>query len=345
MQDSTGRASIFRRKCQLGAVRTGAYRDVLKVWLYAATVVLLGVWSSTFFYNAGKALAEVTANKRTNAGLKKLGEICRAAEFPAFYLATMVLIAVLLFLPFVETLDMKRTERGGATGQPLKKNPRGWLEWFTGCLLATGLFVLIGYGLLATGSFVWKPLRTEPIALLAKLLPWMVIGVLIQEGLFRGVILGIFLRALRPATAIGMAAVLFALVQVMVPPAGMNVADPDAAGVGFELFHRVIVRLESGEVLLKEVLPLIAMGGVLGYARFRSASLWLPMGLHAGWVLANGLFLAFARPLEREDALARMLSGASLGEGLIPMAGILLTGSIVYFLTESNRQPVPHGDV
>lgn len=345
MQDSTGRASIFRRKCQLGAVRTGAYRDVLKVWLYAATVVLLGVWSSTFFYNAGKALGEVTADKRTNAGLKKLGEICRAADFPMFYLATMGLIALVLFLPFVETLAMKRAGRGAAMGQPLKKNPRGWLEGFTGCLLATGLFVLIGYGLLVTGSFVWKPVQVEPLELLAKLLPWMVMGILVQEGLFRGVILGIFLRALRPATAIAMAAVLFALVQMMVPPPGMNVADPDAAGVGFELFHQVIVRLESREVLLKEVLPLIAMGGVLGYARFRTASLWLPMGLHAGWMLANGLFLAFARPLEREDPLARLLSGASLGEGLIPMAGIVLTGSLVYFLTESNRQTVPYGDV
>jgi hypothetical protein len=38
-------------------MRDEALSDVLKVWLYAAAVVLLGAWMSPLLYNAGKALA------------------------------------------------------------------------------------------------------------------------------------------------------------------------------------------------------------------------------------------------------------------------------------------------
>ncbi len=141
-----------------------------------------------------------------------------------------------------------------------------------------------------------------------------------------------------------MTALLFALVHVLIPPPGMNVADPDAAKVGFELLHLVIVRLENPQVIFREILPLAAMGWVLGYARYRTASLWLPMGLHAGWILANGLFMAFAQPLKREDFLAKLLAGDSLAEGLIPVAGVFVLGTMVYFLTESNRS-VPRKNV
>ena len=43
---------------------------MFKVWLYAAASVLRGAWISPLFYNAGKALAEVSQFKQINGPLE-----------------------------------------------------------------------------------------------------------------------------------------------------------------------------------------------------------------------------------------------------------------------------------
>jgi hypothetical protein len=84
------------------------------------------------------------------------------------------------------------------------------------------------------------------------------------------------------------------------------------------------------------LLPWLAFGCVLGFARWRTRSLWLPLGVHAGWALGNGLFLLLVVPLNQPDPIARVLVGASLSHGLIPVAVVALAGMVIHFLT-----PVP----
>ena len=99
-----------------------------------------------------------------------------------------------------------------------------------------------------------------------------------------------------------------------------------------------LMRLKEPWTVLGVLVPLVGMGWILGYARWRTASLWLSAGLHAGWIFANGIFLVFVQPMPRTDPLARALAGGSLAEGLIPLAAVLITGTLVYFLT--NDDPV-----
>ena len=307
---------------------------MLKVWLYAAAVVAAGAWASPLLYDAGKALGEVTSAKRTNGFLTWLGTLCREAPFPAFFIVTVVVMALLLFIPFVEWLDMKRAGRGVEAGQRLRKNPKGLLQWGTGFLMASGLFLLMGYGLVATGSFMWEGAPPRPLALLRGALSWALAGIVLQEWLFRGVALGIFLRAMKPLAAIALAAILFAAVGVIYPSAGLDVRDPDAAGVGFELLGLLARRLGDPVVLAWQLLPLVTAGWVLGYARWRTASLWLPVGLQMGWLVATALFQSATKPLPRTDPLARLLAGDSLMHGFIPLACMLVVGALVYFVTE-----------
>ncbi len=324
-------------------MRGGAVRDVLKVWLYAAAVVAGGAWVSPFLYNAGKALGEVTSVKRTNGFLEWVGKVCQEADFRMFFLISVIAMALLLFIPFAEWLSMKREARGREIGQPLKKNRRGILEWGTGLLLAAGFFLLMGYGLVATGSFTWEGPPKEPLKLLQGGLPWLLAGVVIQEWLFRGVALGIFLRAVKPLAAITMAAVLFAVVAFLYPSPGVDVADPDASGVGFELLSITGRGLADPAILLGSVLPLLAAGWVLGYARWRTASLWLPVGLQMGWMVANVLFQAATKPVPRVDPLARLMAGDSLMHGFIPLAGVLVVGALVYFVTDPKQESLDGG--
>jgi membrane protease YdiL (CAAX protease family) len=311
---------------------------VLKVWFYAGIVVATGAWISPIAYGAGKALGEVSSVKRTNGFLEWLGRICQEAEFSVFFLVSIIGMALLLFIPFAEWLSMNREPRGKEIGQPLVHRRRAVLEWGTGLLLAAGFFLLIGYGLVATGSFVWVGPPKEPLKLIQGGLPWMLLVVVIQEWLFRGVALGIFLRAFKAGAAISMTAVLFTAVVLLYPSGEMETLDPDASGVGFELLKQMVRRMTEPGFLVGNVLLLLAAGWVLGYARWRTASLWLPIGLQMGWILANVLFQSSTKPVPRVDPLARLMAGDSLMNGFIPLAGVLVVGALVYFVTDSKEE-------
>jgi membrane protease YdiL (CAAX protease family) len=114
----------------------------------------------------------------------------------------------------------------------------------------------------------------------------------VQELMFRGVALGIFLRALPTQWAIAVSALLFALAHFLVPLPGVTVADPDAAGIGWEMLAKIWAQLAQPRVVLSGFLPMLALGWVLAAARVRTRALWLPIGLHAGWIFGNSMVVS-----------------------------------------------------
>jgi membrane protease YdiL (CAAX protease family) len=327
-------------------MRGETHSDVLKVWLYAAASVLLGAWLAPLIYNAGKALAEVSSAKQTNGLLEWLAGICRAADFPGFFQTSLLIAAAILFLPFIGWLRGGRNPDTGvrttlrlpeapAAGQRLLPNPHGLRQGASGFLLVTCLFLLMAGVLIFADVLLWK----SPEASLTKIVlrgSAVALGLAVfQEIIFRGVAMGIFLRAMRPAAALGMSAVLFALVHFLNPPPGLNVVDPDASGVGFELLRKIAGQFSDPRIVLGTFTPLLALGFVLAYARWRTASLWLPIGLHAGWIFVNGLLGTVTLAATRADSVLWVISGASLRQGLIPLAGIVLAGVLANYLTTS----------
>lgn len=328
-------------------MRSETSSDVLKVWLYAAASVLLGAWFAPFLYNAGMALAEVSSSKQTNGFLEWLAGICRTSEFPKFFETSLLIAAGLLFLPMIGWLRGGRAAesgvvwklrlpagaRGSAAGQRLLPNRHGFRQAAVGFLLVTVLFLLIAGTLLLAGVLDWK----NPGSALAKTLlkGWIFALALavLQEILFRGIALGIFLRAMRPAAALGLSAVLFAFVHFLNPPPGLNVADPDAAGVGFELLRKIAGQFSEPRSIFGNFCPLLALGFVLGYARWRTASLCLSIGLHTGWIFVNGLLGSVTLAASSPDSFMWVISGMSLSQGLVPLAGIVVAGVLADYLT------------
>ncbi len=315
--------------------------DVLKVWLYAAASVALGAWLAPLLYNAGMALAEVSSGKQTNGFLEWLAGICRAAEFPGFFGFSLVLAAGILFLPAIGWLGGGRMEgraltrklrlpegaRAKEAGQRLLPNPRGLRQSAVGFLLVTLLFLLIAGVLVFAGVLTWKNPGQQAWALLLRGLLVAFALAVFQEFLFRGIALGIFLRAMRPAAALGLSAVLFALVHFLNPPPGLNVTDPDAAGVGFELLGKIVAQFSEPGGVFGIFSPLLALGFVLAYARWRTASLFLPIGLHAGWIFVNGLLENVTQAATSPDSFVWLISG------IVPLAGIVVAGVLANFLT------------
>jgi membrane protease YdiL (CAAX protease family) len=326
-------------------MRNDAWGDVWKVWLYAAACLCLGAWISPLLYNAGKALAEVSATRTINDPLDWLAGVCREAGFPWFYQAAVILAAVVLFFPWMEWIHARRgvAVAGGGPwrlrlpdgarmalhGQRLEKNPRGLWHAFAGFLLAAGLLLPMGIALVPAGLSTLKMPVGNLLPLAAKSLTTAMFMALVMEVFFRGIVMGIFLRAMRPAAALGMSAGFFALVLSAFPAAGVNVMDPEAGRPGFELLKLLAQRLGDGSVLMESFVPLVALGAVLAYARWRTASLWLPAGLHAGWCFAQSLLTQLGLTAATVDPAATKSFPL---HGLLPVAAVLLAGVLANLL-------------
>lgn len=323
-------------------MRNESLGDVGKVWLYAAASVLLGAWMSPLLYNAGKALAEVSVSKATNGPLEWLAGLCRAAAFPRFFEAGVLLAALLLFLPWMEWIHARRGAAGGgpwrlrlpdgarvsARGQWLERNPRGWWHMCAGFLLAAGLLLSLGLALVPAGYLTLRhPGGGLPVL---RLLVLALASAVVMEVFFRGIAMGIFLRAMRPAAALGMTAAFFALALSAVPPAGLDVADPEAARPGFEMLRLLAMRFADPRTVMTDLAPLLALGTVLAFARWRTASLWLPVGLSAGWWFAKRLLAEWSATAA--STVAPAADHDWVPQGLVPVAAIVIAGMLARFL-------------
>ncbi|MGB6223687.1 lysostaphin resistance A-like protein [Haloferula sp.] len=338
--------------------------DVLKIFLYVAGSLTLAAWISPWLYNVGMGLAEVTEGKETNGVIAWLGEHARRSKdnFPRFFDRSFLLASVVLLFPLLSWLKMGRGSGSYRDtpwslrlpdsvvamnrGQALRRNPSGLSQALIGFFVAAGLLLVAGWLMLQAGIFMWRDAAVStggvPNPLLMeidwgkafrKALPTALVVATLEEVLFRGVLLGIFLRAMRPAPAIATLSFLFAFVHFLEPPVGVRVPDPEAADAGFVLLGQIFSRFADPFSMLGRFLVLASVGVVLAIARWRTASLWLPIGLHAGWVFSHVIFKSATWPVAGLPELVRWFVGASLLEGLLPLTIMVITGIVVAMLT------------
>ena len=178
---------------------------------------------------------------------------------------------------------------------------------------------------------------------------------MIEELIFRGALLGIFLRTFRPFWAVVLLSLLFAGLHFLQPaddiavfvrptgplPAGLVFIDPESASAGFELLKLIGLRFTNPLPVLYKFAALTVVGLILGYARVATSSLWLPIGLHAGWIFAFKLFNRIADRKPDLDSHYDIFIGRDLKEGLIPLATLLLTAILVHVFTRIIRDSTP----
>ncbi len=336
-------------------MRHEARGDMFKVWLYAAASFALGALVAPTLYNAGKALAEVAGQKTTNGLVDWLALRCGAAEFADFQVAGVILAALVLFLPWMEWVHAKRGEvsgtgpwkfrlPGGArttdTGQALKRNFEGPWHACSGFMVVTGLVLSLGVALVPAGYFTMRHPGASLMPLVASTLAWALAGALLMEVAFRGVAMGIFLRAMRPAAALGMSALFFAVLLSLAPDHGALAGDPEDSAAGFRLLGVMALRFADWRYVFGSFAPLLALGAVLAFARWRTASLWLPVGLHTGWRFAKGLLAELSSPLAGNNGGEVFLNGTLLQQGIVPLAAIVAAGMMArHFLGDHYDEP------
>ena len=171
--------------------------------------------------------------------------------------------------------------------------------------------------LVRCGIYSMRP--SLPWSALARVVPTAVIVPLIEEPLFRGLFLGIFLRRLRPWPANFASAGIFSIVHFLKAPEQTTAAV--RWNSGFVSLAHSFDQFGEPMLVFAGFTTLFVIGLVLAYTRLQTRSLWLPIGLHAGWILAS---MAFGKLTHREIEALPWL-GKSFLVGLVPLAVCLIS--------------------
>ena len=324
--------------------------DALKLLAFLACTLVLGALLAPAMYNIGKAIVGF----RMFDGY--LNKVLEESDFGRYFNRAMLLAALICLIPLLRSLRLRRTELG------LVRNPNKLLHLGGGFLLAGGLLLLMGWVYLKLGLFRAEIMK-EGVLVAYQDWSWSKVGLFLQQGfgasileelIFRCALLGVVLRSARPLTALLFISFFFAIVHFLKPPEGLVIADGDVGfGTGFYMVGQIFANFGNPVFILAEFTTLFAVGLVLGWARLRTCSLWLPIGLHAGWVFSLKLFNyhTFVPGRYRPDLLPPYV-GIDLKTGLIPLTVVCLTGVIAAILlrlgsrrrlsrSESNHEPQP----
>jgi len=195
-----------------------------------------------------------------------------------------VLVAVLVFL--VPAYRMSGLRGRADFGIPKRSD---WARLFGFGLIVAAASMLLVY-LIGLFSGVYGPVGLDRGVvgdLLQIIIGMLLIGV-IEEILFRGYILNAIRKSLGPVAAILLSSALFAVVHFIKP------AEPEAVDHWYSgLLLAGHLFAKAGDTFWPEVCTLFCMGTVLATLSYWTRSVYLAIGLHAGWVWIMMIFRLF----------------------------------------------------
>jgi membrane protease YdiL (CAAX protease family) len=280
-------------------------KDAARLLAYAAaTLILAALLAPVLFWTAqwlaGRGVFPVLAEY----------------EFDRVFRRSVLIVALLLFWPLFRWLRI-----GGWTDLGLAANPKRLRDVGAGFLIAAIPLLALAAGLVV---FRIYSLRESILAadLASRALSAVVVP-LLEEPLFRGLILGVLLRRSSAMLAIAFTSAVFSILHFLKAP------EHSAAVVtwfsGFHSIANSFGQFRDPGLVLAGFTALFLLGWILADARIVTRSLWLPIGLHAGWIFASAIFGKVAR---REfDALPWL--GRNLTIGIAPLCIALISWAIV----------------
>jgi len=343
-------------------VKNTATADVTKLVAYVVACFLFAALLSPPLFKIGKGFAEATINRDTAENITWLAQKAQKAEFETYFKRALMLSALVLLPPLLFSLKLRvdprklnksrwsiylpSVVRDQNIGQPLLRNHSRFRHLTLGFLLSGSVLFLMATVLFKLGFFGFdkEPNSENILYAIKRALAPTFITATIEEVLFRGALLGIFLRAFRPKVAILTLSILFAAVHFLQPPSDVQVSHPGSWKSGFEMLGLIGAQLMKPQAMLYEFTTLLLVGLILGHARYGTASLWLPIGLHAGWIFS---FKVFKKLCERTPDLPEKYDiyiGETLTQGLIPLLALLLTWGILYPVIGEQKEEVPPDD-
>jgi membrane protease YdiL (CAAX protease family) len=299
-------------------------QSLLRLLVYPVAVVLLACVMSPPLYWAGNFLAE--------AGILPIVE---GFPFHRYFSRSVQISALLLLWPAFRWVGIQRISVLGIYPNPMWKR-----DLAIGFVFAFLPVLALGAGYFFYGVYEFRP-NWEGAKFLRVAGTACVVSV-IEEFLFRCVFLGVCLLAMGRVAAVGISAVFFAVVHFLKTSKQASEA-PVTWLSGFDQLPLLFSSAPPWPLLGWGFLSLLLAGILLAVATIRTRSLFLAIGLHAGWILGQqGIQILGKFDIKPSDQLLpwvgeNVVSGA-VPTGLVPLAVLGFTGILlVLFLRHATR--------
>lgn len=299
-----------------------------KLSLYVAAVVLLAALLSPPIYWA----------------VHDLHPVLNGVPFRRFFSRTALLVALALLWPALRWLNVRSAAELG-----LARNPRRGRDLAAGLLLA--LLPLAVLAAFYYGFDVYRVRKDFPWGSLLRVLGTAAMVPIVEEILFRGVLLGLAVRSFGRWRGAVMISAIFAAVHFIE-------SRSEIASVqwwsGFALLGGAFSNEDGTALTIAGATALFAIGLILAMATLRTRSLWLAIGLHAGWIFGQQAINLIGKfRVKPPDALLPWVGPnvvhGMVPTGLAPLAALLVTGALVWWYlaraaSAYDAQPAPAGD-
>jgi membrane protease YdiL (CAAX protease family) len=248
-------------------------------------------------------------------------------NFESFFHRALLICAIAFLWPFLRSLRFRSFR-----DLQLDKNRHALRDIVAGILLAAVPLLAGTVALISTRIFLLK--NAAPWNALGAVLAAAIIVPLIEELFFRGLLLGILLRSVRPVVAVLLTSGFFAIVHFLKAPTQTNETVTWLSG--FHSIANSFAQFADPMMLLAGFTTLFLIGWILADARLRTRSLFLPIGLHSGWIFVAGI----AGKMTKRETIILPWLGTNLLIGLLPLAlGLITWALMIGWLRYANR---PH---
>ena len=270
-------------------------KDAARLAAYFIAIVIVGALLAPILFWSAEALAA-----------HGVFPFLAKYDFDTFFHRAILIAAVVLLWPLLRASDVR-----GRGDVGLAPNPHWGRDVGCGILLSVIPLLFCGALLIALHVYSFRHALVWPrfgkVLLAAISVPF------IEETFFRGIVLGILLRTNRKRISVVAVSALFAAVHFL------KGSEREPAIVtwtsGFQSMGDAFAGFGDPMMVLAAFATLFLIGCILADARVLTGSLWLPIGLHGGWIFASGTFSCLAR----RQMLALPWLGKNLLVGIIPL--------------------------
>src|SRR6266481_8403759 len=276
-------------------------KDVAKLAVYFIAIVIVGAVLAPLLFWSAQSLA-------AHGIFSSLARY----DFETFFHRAILIAAALLLWPFLRVSHVR-----GMADLGLVPDPRWGRDLCAGVVLSAVPLLCCGALLIAfhvysfRHIFAWS--RFGKLFLASITVPF------IEEWFFRGIILGVLLRTGRKYMPIVVVSALFAAVHFLKAPERTSAIVTWSSGLNS--IANSLGRISDPMMLASAFVTLFVIGCILADARVLTRSLWLSIGLHAGWIFGGGAFSLLVR---RQMVVLPWL-GNNLLIGIIPLGVAALT--------------------
>jgi membrane protease YdiL (CAAX protease family) len=270
-------------------------KDVAKLAAYFIAIVIVGALLAPLLFWSAQSLA-------AHGIFSSLARY----DFETFFHRAILIAAALLLWPFLRISHVR-----GMADLGLVPNPRWGRDIAAGVVLSAVPLLCCGAVLIAFHVYSFR--HVFAWSRFGKLLAASIAVPFIEEWFFRGIVLGVLLRTGRKYMPILAVSALFAAVHFLKAPEQTTAVVTWNSGLN-SIAHS-LGRVGDPMMVASAFVTLFFIGCILADARVLTRSLWLSIGLHAGWILGSGTFSLLAR----RQALALPWLGKNLLVGIIPL--------------------------